>query len=360
VLREAMGDMAEKIIVMEDGAFSLSIAVDLIRNGADLALLRPEAGGETRTITLAGAFAGKIEIPQTSDLPTAVAGADLIIINATPERCEEQIGAIAPYLRAGQRLVLFPSIFLALVAKMSLERRGIRGVAVCEIVSSPAVCDMAAPEILRIYKHKKELKLSASSGDEAVTVAETLNRYLPIFVPAKSFIETSLENINAVLHPLPILLNLAEVGRKGEEFRHFIDGIDPLVSSVLERLDRERIRIGEALELRLTPTLDHLKNYYGDNDRGTIYDYIHSPECPYGEIRGFGIGSRYIVQDIPYLLVPASCLARAAGVEAGLIDACIDLGSAVSGRDFRKEGLDLERMGFGGMGIDEIVRAAAP
>ena len=351
--------MAERIIVMGDGPFSLSIAADFARNGADLALLAPGAEKKTRTIALVGAFPGKVEIPQVAAVPKAVTDADWIIVNTTPECCEEQIGLIAPFLHAGQRIALFPSGFLALLARSSLERHGVRDVVVCEIVSSPAVCDMAGPDVLRIYKHKKELKLSAMPAVEAASAVEALNRYLPIFAPARNSIETSLENINAILHPLPILLNLVEVGQRGGEFRHFLDGIDPLVSSLIEDMDRERIRIGEAFSLRLTPTLGHLKNYYGDNDCQTIYEYIRSPECPYGEIRGFGIRSRYIVQDIPNLLVPASCLAKAAGVDSRIIDVCIDLGSAATGRDFREEGLDLAKIGLGEMGVREIVEAVA-
>lgn len=280
-------------------------------------------------------------------------------MNATAENCEGLLAKLLPHLRKGQSLVVFPSGFLVFIIKRLLARHGLSGITVCELVSSPVVCDAESRDVIRIHKYKNELKLSASPAGELPRMLATLNRYLRILVPAADSLETSLENINSILHPLPILLNLAELERKGGEFRHFIDGVSPVVSALLERMDSERLAIGRAFSLELSPTLDHLKSFYGSNDCATLYDYIRSPECPYAAVSGFGLKSRYIMQDIPCLLVPASRLARVAGVGCPLTDACIELGSAAAGVDFGKTGSNLARLGLEGKGIEEILRLAA-
>ena len=142
---------------------------------------------------------------------------------------------------------------------------------------------------------------------------------------AESVIETSLENINSILHPLPILLNLGTVVRNPQGFRHYIDGIDEHIDRLLQIMDNERMRVGEAWGVSLDSVVDHLKNFYGSNSASTIYEYIQTPECPYDDIRGYGLQSRYITVDIPGLVVPTIRLARAKHVPTPLFDACLSL-----------------------------------
>jgi len=42
------------------------------------------------------------------------------------------------------------------------------------------------------------------------------------------------------------------------------------------------------------------------------------------------------------------------GVETPLMDALITVGSALTGRDYRREGLTLRRLGLAGKSVDEL------
>ena len=66
------------------------------------------------------------------------------------------------------------------------------------------------------------------------------------------------------------------------------------------------------------------------------------------------IQARYVTEDVPMSLVPMSELGRAIGVPTPCMDAVIQLTSTIYGKDFRKEGRNLEKMGLAGMDVKAI------
>ena len=92
------------------------------------------------------------------------------------------------------------------------------------------------------------------------------------------------DNVNYTLHPMPVLLNYGEIEKNPKTFRHYMDGITPLVSEKMMQMDSERLAAGKKLGLELMPIMDQLKMYYGHNSTETIYEYANSPESPYKDI----------------------------------------------------------------------------
>jgi len=197
---------------------------------------------------------------------------------------------------------------------------------------------------VKIHKFKNELKLATCPYIKNNKILDILNTFFDTLVPAKNLLETSLENINSVLHPLPILLNLVEIEKKGSEFKHFIDGINPAVSRLIDQMDRERLEVGTAFSLNLVPVVDQLKRYYGHNESRTVYEYVNNSQSPYKGIKGFGLNSRYIMDDIPNLVVATSSLGEIANVKTPLFNMCIDLTSIIMETDYRKNGINLQKL----------------
>ena len=71
--------------------------------------------------------------------------------------------------------------------------------------------------------------------------------------------------------------------------RHYIDGLTPLISEQMMKMDKERMAIGRALGLDLKKTMDQLKMYYGQNDCTNYCDYVNSDENPYKDIVGHNV-----------------------------------------------------------------------
>jgi len=58
------------------------------------------------------------------------------------------------------------------------------------------------------------------------------------------------------------------------------------------------------------------------------------------------VNDRYLTEDIPYSLVPISCLGKRLNVPTPIIDALINIGCIVCKEDFWKSGRTLEQLGL--------------
>jgi opine dehydrogenase len=67
---------------------------------------------------------------------------------------------------------------------------------------------------------------------------------------------------------------------------------------------------------------------------------------------------RYLVQDVSCILVPITDLGRVADVPTPASDTVIAMANLLTDRDFRAEGRNLEALGWAGMAVNAIARAA--
>jgi opine dehydrogenase len=118
------------------------------------------------------------------------------------------------------------------------------------------------------------------------------------------------------------------------------------------------LAIGEKYGLSLDSTLTQLKNYYGDNDAQSIYEYVNSDQSPYKEIWGHSTHSRYITEDAPYLLTPMMQMGQKAGVESKWFEMCVALASMLHDVDYTQEGNNLEKLGVQAASVEEIKQLA--
>ena len=152
-----------------------------------------------------------------------------------------------------------------------------------------------------------------------------------------------------------MLLNYGDIEKNPDTFRHYIDGVTPLISEQMMKMDQERLAIGQALGLELMSAMDQLMMYYGRNESSTYYEYVNSAESPYKDIVGHNVRSRYIAEDVPCLHVPAVELAYLAGVDAPIAELCVKLSSLLHGVDYAAEGTTLAKLGLSGKTAAEIV-----
>jgi opine dehydrogenase len=213
-----------------------------------------------------------------------------------------------------------------------------------------------------IHKKKSRLKIASSPRRNNPEVINLMNdifsRYVDYF-PAENLLEVDLENPNQTLHPLPVLLNYGDIEKNPETFRHYMDGITPLISEKMMQMDEERLAIGNAFALKLMPVMEHLKMYYGQNDAKTCYEYVNSPESPYNDIVGHNVRSRYLTEDVPGLNVPALQLAEKVEVETPVIELTVRLASWLHGVDYVSKGTTLEKLGIDDKTPKEIVALAS-
>jgi opine dehydrogenase len=182
----------------------------------------------------------------------------------------------------------------------------------------------------------------AGQTDRALKVIKAA---YPQAEPVEDALSAALLNSNGALHAPLMVLNAGPISRGPYDIH--VEGTTPLVRSVIEATDRERIALREALGYRAPHW--PLADYYADRD------WLYGPGA-YSSVQRRSVWRehldfrhRYIVEDVDIGLVLWSSLGRAVGVPMPLTDALIDLTAAMTGVDHRAGGRTLERLGLGGL-----------
>ncbi len=305
-------------------------------------------------ITAGGKLSGA-----TMDIEEALKNTDVILIVVPSFAHDPIFKKMVPHLKDGQHIIIMPGNYGGLRLKKLMTDFGIKKeITISETVSLPYACRIAAYNTVMIYKKKSRLKIASSPSRNNSQVLNLMNDifggYVKFFA-GENLLEVGLENPNQILHPLPVLLNYGDIERNPETFRHYMDGITPLISEKMMHMDEERLAIGRAFSLNLMSSMDQLKMYYGQNDTKTYYEYSNSPESPYQDVVGHNVRSRYLTEDVPGLNVPALQLAEKAAVETPIIELTVRLTSWLHGVDYVSTGTSLEKLGIADKKPEEIV-----
>ncbi len=147
------------------------------------------------------------------------------------------------------------------------------------------------------------------------------------FVLRDGLMAISLSNLNPQNHLGIALCNLTRI-EKGETWIQ-AENITPAVGRLLEKLDGERLAIGQALNLKLRNIYEHF-SWSFHVEPGSVADMsaamVKNGQCGYGPTN---METRYVLEDVPYGLVPIAWLGRQVGVRAPLHEAGITLFNAL-------------------------------
>ncbi|MBL6078457.1 NAD/NADP octopine/nopaline dehydrogenase family protein [Belnapia sp. T18] len=188
-----------------------------------------------------------------------------------------------------------------------------------------------APDQLRIATIRAKVDvatLPAGGIGEGLALCETL--FGERFVPRGDLVAIALSNVNPQNHMAIALCNLTRMER-GEAWSQN-ENITDAVGRLIEALDAERLAIAAALGAAVRTVRQH------------FHLSFHIEEAPLGEMARAMVGrgdrtmapatleTRYVLEDVPFGLVPTARLGRLAGRPAVLHEAGIALLSALYGR----------------------------
>jgi opine dehydrogenase len=358
--------MPARVSVLGAGNGGCAIAADLLRRGIactlyDLpsfdAVVTPirEAG----VLRLSGVLGDvTVAAPRvTTEIREAMQDADVLLI-AVPAFAQVTFAeTCAPFLREGQVVVLTPgSTGGALAVAESLRRAGrLEGITVAETLSLPFACRKVGPAHVHVSGVKHDLPIAAFPASRSHRVAEVLDGIFPAgLAVAANVLETSLNNLNAMAHPVPALLNAGWIETTGGDFRFYNDGVSPSVARAMDAADRDRLAVVTALGLPAVPATEWDRRLYGLVGE-TTYElnrdsWVHRDIRAPKELR-----SRYLTEDVPFGLVPIASIARELGIATPTIDLVIDLASLLVDEDLRAAGRTAASLGLAGRTADEMV-----
>ena len=96
-------------------------------------------------------------------------------------------------------------------------------------------------------------KSAALPAKHTADILEMISDVYPSMEPAKSVMQTSLQNANPIIHPAVTLSNAARIEMTGGDFLFYEEGVSDATGRLIEVLDKERIAIGERMRMRPYP-----------------------------------------------------------------------------------------------------------
>ncbi len=316
-------------------------------------------------ITLEGAITGKGEISLAStDMGEVVKDADLIMV-VNPAIYHNKIAKeMAPFIKEDQIIFLSPSsVFGAFAFKKALEDAGCtKSVTIGESNTLLFAARLVEAGRVHIGGKKDRLLVSAFPACNREKLYDIIKPVIKELEECESVLETSFDSTNAMVHPLPTIMN-ASWAESGAKFRYYLDGIGETVGNYIEAMDKERTAIGEKLGLTLGKDLfsiymeyDIEYNAHGDNVSQMLknveaYKDIYAANTP---------KTRYIYEDIPTGMVPFTAMGELLGMPVEKMKLVTTLCEAMLGEDLTNcdYSRNLENLGLAGMSAEQIVQYA--
>lgn len=291
---------------------------------------------------------GKINLAST-DLQECVADAEVILMTLPALACEEIFTKILPYLKNGQIIVNMAGYFSSIIEdQIRIKNRPELDITITELTTFPYACRAEGNNKVNIVANKKFVGISAITPSQTDNVIRELVNIIPCPLVAKSSaLEVSLYNASGIYHSVTVIFNAARIGNQ-DEFYFYKEGISEETANAMIRLDQERRNIGQKLGYNLPENYQQLNAYYGYN-YSSIYDYYKNSQA-HNTIKFMppSTRTRYILEDIQYLLVPWQSIGQSIGIETKGIKAMIDIASFLHDTDYMTSGrkLDTEMISY--------------
>jgi opine dehydrogenase len=293
----------------------------------------------------------------TNQIERALDGAHLVMVVVPASAHRDVALACAPYLQDEQIVVLNPGrTGGALAFRHTLAEAGCTAdVILAEAETFLFACRSTGPAQAQMFRRKNTVPLAALPATRTPDVLDMVQEVYPQFIAAPNVLHTSLNNMGAVFHPALMLLNAGWIETTGGDFEFYVDGVTPSTARMLERLDRERVTVATALDIRAQSAIDWLARAYSAHGED-LNEAMHDNPGYKGIRAPRTLRHRYIFEDVPFSLVPIAELGKRFGVDVWGMEAMIQLACVLHGTDYRHRGRTLERMGLVGLSLPEITR----
>ena len=338
-----------KIAVLGSGNGAHAVAFECARAGHEVSMFDfPRFSASVEAIAAAGGISsvGRMEGFQKiayagTDIAAVMEGASLIIAVGPSYSTEPFAEACRPYVREGQVYVVMPgSCMGALVFKRALRLDSLdERVCVAETSTLPYAVRIMGPASIDVYHRLigayTVATLPRSKGDE---VYELLTGIFTGMEKGRSVFETTLSNSNPVIHPVVTTLNVGLIERTRGDFEFYSEGITPSVGNLMEAIDTERLRIGEALGVKLErgPSKGIRQGYANVDTNDYCLSYSTAPG--FAGIRAqSSLDHRYYNEDLGYTMMFWLDLADRFGVDVPGMQSLVTLASMITKKDFRKD-----------------------
>jgi opine dehydrogenase len=349
-----------RVSILGAGAIAYGAAAYLAQAGHDPMLWSPSGN---RTVALAAgkplvatnAIEGTFMPRIAASCADAIQNADAVLIALPGYGHKSVLDAAGAHLREGQPVIISShTSFGALYLSRLLAARGVHA-PIIAWGTTLTTGRQPSPTEVNVATVRQKIDL-ATVPDSAIDAGHALCTALfgDRFVKRDGLLAIALSNLNPQNHLGIALLNLTRMER-GEEWSQG-QNITPTVGRLIEALDEERLAIAKIFGLSVRTVREHfsLSFHVPMASVSDMNQEMHRQGR--GGVGPATVNSRYVLEDVPFGLVPTILLGRLAGSPATLHASGVALFSAAYGRDLQQDNDLLPELGLERLSVETLQR----
>ncbi|RUW81902.1 NAD/NADP octopine/nopaline dehydrogenase family protein [Mesorhizobium sp. M1E.F.Ca.ET.063.01.1.1] len=339
-----------RVSILGAGAIAYGLAAYLAGSGHSPMLWSPSgqrtkalAAGELLKAT--GDIETTVPVRIARDCKDAIVNADVVVIALPAYGHKVVMDAAVPHLVDGTPVIISSHCsFAALYLSKRLAERKVRLPIVVWGTTLLSGRQQGPTEVLvtTIRQKLDVATLPFSYQDQGHELCTTL--FGDRFVKRDGMLAIALSNLNPQNHLGIALLNLTRM-EKAEQWSQG-GNVTPAVGRLIEALDAERLAIAAHFGIAVRTVKEHFSLSF-HVPIGTVSEM--NQEMDRQGRGGFGpttIESRYILEDVPFGLLPTALLGKTTGNPAVLHESGISILSAAYGRDLKADNDILPALGI--------------
>lgn len=337
-----------KVGIAGAGSIAMGYAALLSLNGHQ-PLIWSRSGNATASLSsgnpvkVLGAVEAEPEIHICPN-PEELAEADVIVIALPAYGHRFVLDTLIPHLCARHSVIISAHLsFAALYLAKRLTERGIN-IPITAWSTTVLTSKPREPGVFNVGTIRAKVDMAtvpAHFAERGHATCVTL--FGDRFDVKDDVLTIALSNLNPQDHMGIALCNLSRIERAEDWGQN--SNVTPAVGSLLEALDLERLAIASAFGKKVRSTFDHFRLSF-DISGQTVSDISLKLVERGGDPAGpKSTNTRYVLEDVPFGLIPTIHLAKAAGVAVPLHESGVRILSACYRRNFFEENDLLPELG---------------
>lgn len=335
-----------KITVIGAGNIGTATCVYLLDRGCDVSLFTRDSKKAMHLnlngIISEGKITGHYNLKAYDCYEEALRNSDYILITTLANDHLDVFKSIQPYLKKGQRIIVFNGNWGAFEAKNYYkEFLAEEKIVVAETSAMLLMGNVSELGRVNILGIKNEVNISTVVPEDVDTVIFELSEIFPQLKKSFNIFETSLSSTNPIIHVPISIFNLARID-EGHDFSFYGQGVSKSTIEYIEAIDHERITLANNLGIFCPNILSSINGFF-DIKHDNLYDALNKNQTYISGKAPKKLSHRYLTEDIPYGLVPIVKLGRILGINTEYSEAIVSLASLVMNIDFMKGGVNISK-----------------
>lgn len=331
-----------KVALLGTGGIGLGYAALLHDRGLTPVLWSPSGKGTEafragEELVAEGALAARFR-PDIADDASFVRDCELVVVTVPAYGYCTIFDQVLAHMRAESIIVISAHLSLAaLSVSRRLKDQGLR-LPVVAWGTTALMGRRTGPASVDIGGLRKQVDMATTDsldGERGLSVCTAA--FGERFKLAHDLMSIQLGNISPVVHLANALCNLTRI-EKGEVWSQY-GAMTPAVARLIEALDRERLAVAQAYGVDVKSVSRHVQMTFGFDDGMPLAAMAKEVDRKRGgkPPGPRSLDTRFVLEDVPFGIVPLVRLARRVDVPVPVHDAGLTLMNALYGRDFSKE-----------------------